>query len=978
MIRTLVRRGTALLWVLPFLAGRLYAQDAEHDLDFIDKLMANGFSDLAQPLIKKLERDSNPQTKTQLELFTRRAKKRHLEFLIRSRASSEEILKAAEEAEKSLKEYSDKNPAHLESRFDWLETTVTKAQILAKKFKSEGGDNFTLSKMAFRMVLDEYKNMHEHMGPPPDTDSLEEEAYVQKDLKIRTNWIMTYFFMLQELYYDNKDFEGLKSIFQNEMEKLFGEMKWQYENRLSLYELALYVGDIQMLLTRVSEPERREANFLGALQKYQMTAALADRKEDKGSETLRSLSAEAYLRIVRANNAYAQLKKQASYYQRAIDAALTLFKKFPQFKDKEDLFLEVQLELALAYGKLNRRTEAQQYLDKLYEKGESWKVKVQRVSRELGWGLSVPKMIESAIALMDRGRDYQALSEFRSIINSLAAENSKETRAFLAECYYRMGLGYINTTRWFEALAALTQVEQYKAEARQDILNKTAQKRMDALDKVATLTGSKEDEKAANNFMDYLKDAYPEVFANAGLEMRLLRRLSDQNKWKEAAELATKLLKDRKSTDPAYEELLWTQGLNAYKYAQSLLPPLENEKEAAKKQAMTTQATEALKSADRALYDYRLFLSKQPASQDKEKQRLMKEKEAFSAFYRAWMNALPLMNNAKTSLQLLSDFDQYFKLEGFAKRYPKLPGNVFITRITAYATMNDFDHAAAELKRLEDYLTANKLPHDPKWNAWGQLAKQLDERAKELLKSDPKKAKQYALQSAEYVQQLIDLGRISNPDMIRSTAEAFLEAAEASGKKDLYKKAADMLRAYKFKIAKDLETNPSLAETLERYIARCHTKQGEYDAAAQFYTQITNQDPKKTKVYLWIEFAEFWEDYAVKRKEEGSMEDFMGFTKRAIDIYGELVGILITVTKPETKITPEQRETGMGYYFKSMYKWFHLQWEGDWKENVKIYLPRYKEAHSENNVPWSQAAPYKDNEGHSYQELLNALEQKLK
>jgi len=963
-----MRTALAAAFIAAF-AAPAWAQD---DFELADGLAGRGWFDLAQELLKKIEGSSSYTAEQRSEAKYGLAK---MNARMAERESDpKEKRKLYDSAIAAIKEFSANNPKH--ARYG--ESLSEVAYLMQQKGKFLMGQGRTdpnapkEAEEAYSQAENLFKDLIKALGerrverPSDEKDTRGMQAYDEWDQKMmnaKYNYGVS-LFAHAEVLKDRTDKGAQMKELLDQMVNFFEkDFMWEYERYLQAYDAFIYMGRGFQLLAESSDGAKADDFWKKCFNYIGKAKGLLSDKELRKMEDVREVAERAYFYEIKARLVYGDTRKggmATKQYSEAARLAEELFKLLPKLDD--DMSKLIRLEQGRAYFKAGKGEAGKTLLTAIARDPRNKETWIESLAidilGEYAGETDVRLAIEAADNIFEKGPAflYQAIGKYRRAITAI---KKSEDQPLVAHCWFQIGLCYFYLDRYYESVAAFTKLEDSM------IKNANASKAADgalrklmALKKLKGITKDSADQAAYDDFLRWATGAYPKQIGSSGKREAAIssedraRELAEGKKWSEAADKYREAADawagiSSDTTDPFYEEALFTAGFDWYRRG-DCLNRSGNAGDAAK-------ITDAFGRALQSFANHLAYVDKLA-----NKERTVIKNAVGSVMFSCRIYLHKTVNKPEKALEVSTDLE---------KRFPGADAtfvmNIMSQRIDAKLDMGKMGEAEDDLKSLKSTYQKEGIGINNLSRALGLLAQAFEAAAAKLdREKDREIYDNYSVKAAAYY---YDYFQINPPDPKKDAdklsviadklfmaAQARVEKARAQGKTDegartMFAQARDLYAQYRssgVKLTDEVQLNLRMRE------ARCYLENGQHDLAIEIYREITGADPAMAKGNWWEDLADC---YVVQAKAMQQGKERNDTFKKADGIFYGLAGRL----KEAQKINE--------HYWRLLYKHVDCMWETDYEQLRLFYDSMTKRG----------VAPAWDDGKHGYQAKFEDLRKKL-
>jgi tetratricopeptide (TPR) repeat protein len=893
--------------MIAFLAAVLAAVPAlaQEDYELANALAERGWYDLSEELFGRLLKSSDAGARAE----GRYGQARIRIIMAEKAESTEEKGKlydgAIREVEAFLKEFpGHKRRGEALSDIGSLYQSKGKALMaLAKADPSkvdEAEKAFGSAEKLFQDLIEQLKK-DEKKRPEPDEEKKNPSKF-KADLKAFEEWEekMMYakynyavsLFAHAETYKDNPSkHPDMRRLLEKMNSFLNNDFMWLYEWYLLAYDAFIYMGRAYQILAEASDRERAEESWKQCFTFINKAKGLLSDPENRKNEAIRDICSRALLYEMKARLAYGDAKRGPASLKQFNDAARLaedFFRTFPTLRF-EEVGKAIRLEQARAYckaGQVDKGIKLLQELAKQFK--DSWVENIAvDIMGEYAGAENVNLAVDAADNYFERGPAflYKAIQKYRKALQSAKrAEDEK----FKPYCWYQIGRCYYYLDRYYEASAALSELEKAP-------LNKSSQApeaallKRSALARIAKITKDKADEKALEDYRAWLVRTYKDVAGDQEIRQLAIDAEAKQ-KFLDAVKEWEKIAQPNKAL---YEEAVFSMGLDYYREGDRVVDLALKEKAGPDRDKLMAQAMDHWKKALEAFQKHLAHVDKMPTRDA----RTVKNAIG-SILFSSKILVHPRIDKAPDALKISEDLEKRFP-----NADPKLVIAIMSLRLNAKVKMGQIQEAEDDFRALKAKYEKERIGSDYYMAALAVLANAFQEAAAKERDKDAEKHEIYSEKAGDYFYSYFNLNPDASkkPEQIEGMADMLFFVAEQRLKKgqtrnskedverarEIYKQARDLFKEYL------LNNEPKLSKdqvrTLNRKITRCHLMTGQFEEAIKIYLELTKADPDMKDGSAHEDLADCYMERANASPKGANRNEFF---RQADKIYGRLAAML--------------------------------------------------------------------------------------
>ena len=942
---------------------------AQEEYDLGNALAERGWYDLAEEIFDRIGKSTtlSPDQKAEGEYGLAR-----LNIQMAERAeSTEEKSKNFQKAIDAIEAFRKKFPNHrlsAEALSDIAYVYQSKGKSLVAAAKAdpakmdEAEKSFAAAEKLFQDLIASLKKSEVKLPEDPQKDPKGLAAFAaweEKMMFAKYNYALALFSHAETFKDNSSKHPDMKRLLEAMNKFLNDDFMWQYETYLLAYDAFIYMGRAFQLLAETSDREKAEHNWQQCFVYLGKPRGLLSDKEARKNDAVREIAARALLFEMKARASYGDIKRgqqSLSQYSTAVKSADEFFKAFPNMKF-EDIGKGLRLEQGRLMCKAGQVKQGVALLQELVKANpDSWVENVAiDILGEYGADASPALAVEAANNFFERGTafHYRAIQKYRKALQVI---RKPEDQKFVPECWYQIGLCYYYLGRLYEACAAISVFEKPPLQSA-PIAGKACMLKLQCLERMAKLTKDKADERAAEEYRQFVTRTFPNE-ASAQLLTRTAIDLEANGKFLEAAKEWEKLVAGKDTG----EEALFMVGLDYYREGRRVSGEVPKQKVQAEKDKLQKLAIEHW---TKALDSFRRHLAAVDKLPTKDANVV---KRAIGSIYHA---SLILTNDKvgkpQDALDLSADLD---------KRFPTADARFAIAimayRIDAKVKLGQVQEAEEDLKSLKAKFDKEQIGLDHYTRALTVLANAFMEAA---AKEKDKNAELYDLYGMKAAGYYLDYYRMDaasikkDVEKIEAMAQMIFVAAEQRSKQARDKNDKEMLAQAKkdyassyelyneFLLAREvaLMRTPAGQETIRAIKSRmtkCLLAAGDFDKAIMTYEAITKDDPQMRDGSSWEELSDC---YVEKARNMPAGAEKRTLMKRAEENYARLAILLMQNQRfdehtyrllyKRAAVLLEIDPDMLGGFFRNMeLRGHHPKWDSDEKGVSRFgFAPKFVE-----------------------------------
>lgn len=866
---------------------------AQEEYDLANGLAERGWYDLAEDLYgKMMSSGATPDLRAEAQYGMARLKVHKAERA----ESTEEKNKLYDAAIAEVQEFLKKFPQHRRrgealSDVGYLYQSKGKALVAAAKIDPT---QLEPAEKAFAAAENLFKDLIAQLEKTKKARPSDEkdkaglaafEDWEQKMMYAKYNFAISLFSHAETFKDTPSKHPEMKRLLEQMVSFLGKDFMWEYEAYLLAYDACIFIGRGFQLLAETSDREKAEEYWRECFTYIGKAKSLLSDPANRKNEAVRDIASRAFLFEMKARAAYGDGKRGSAALQQfgaAAKLAEDFFRFFPG--SKEDTAKAIKLEQARCYckaGQTKKGVAILQEMAKQYK--DTWVENVAMdILGEYGAEESLGLAFDAAVNLSERGAAYlyPAIQKYRK---ALQAIRKPEDQKFIPKCWLGIGQCYSRLDRYYEAAAALTELEKGpSAESEEGAMLK-----LGCLSRIHKITKDKADEKAYQEFRDKVARLYPER-AGSGIIEQAAIEADRAGKFMEAAQKWEQLAKPGAK---GYEGYIFSVGFSLYNEGDRLIKEALKIKVADAREKQMGQAMEIWKRAAEAFKSHLKEVDKL-ASKDP---RVVKNAVG-SIMFASKILVHPRIDRADEALEFSQDVD---------KRFPNADPRHVITvmrlRLDGKVKKGRAEEAEDDLKTIRALYLKEQVGHADLSNSLALLAQAFEGLA--AREKDEEKRSIFETKSNNFYYEYFQLnpGTSSDPDQMLARASRLFDAAVNKAKagreklgeagwEEVKKTFAMAYELYnQYLLLKERDLDKDTLSGMKTRITYCLVMGGKVDQAIQMYEDVVKDDLVEIKMGSAHESLA---DCYVAKGKESSGADRTTYLKKAVAKYGILAALL--------------------------------------------------------------------------------------
>lgn len=786
-----------------------YAQD---DYNFGSGLAERGYFDLAKEVFDRLV--NNPSTPPEKRVEGELGKLQIRVLELEREGDSARRLEMAGAVAKEIEDYISKNSSN--PRTIQAYSLLTDVYQLVGKTHIANKEN-SKAEEAFKKAVDVCRKLIDQLRSAFESEKNEDKKRELERQKMFAEYTyITAMFYQLDAFKGDPGRTGEMEETVRKLEKFFEEFMWNYEAYLLAMDASIFMGRIYQIMAEMlagSDVGKSENYWKKCFMWIGKGKGPAENKEYREDVEVREICLRTIYYEMVARIAYGNaLRQRSGPFKKQFEDAIALgdkaFKMYPYAKT-DPWGVRIQIEQAKAFFRLGEQGKAKSITNQLLQsKDQKIRDMVMSVFADLAGGMVSPKeAVDIAEESFNRQIFYVAIRQFREALASMRDPADRQKLA--PRCWLRIGQIYYLLGRDFEAIAALSALEQPEF-ANTPEGKEAVEHKYRALRRLEKITQDKEIKEELTKFKQKMVSLGLAGDADA---RDIAIDLENQRKWPEADQAWQKLLASNKPK--TRQEAMSRIGFCRYQMAVA----------AGNNPAKMQEAVNAFK-------EHVKFVASLP-NVDPE----ILEDMAISVNLMIYI-LVKFLNKPQEALDNSKDFVERFADKIKAAHYIA----VFRQRVEAWCLLRKPLEAEKDLLALQKKFEESKEGLNQYAAAVVAVAKLLDEEAKKLKDTDPEGYKAMFEKANEWRLEASKVAGSGGKDEYESTkqaaedtfqmAESYLEKDPSEAKKK-YATARGLFESLLARFAKQVaaDEDEELDYKIRYRIARCLVGEGNFDDA---------------------------------------------------------------------------------------------------------------------------------------------------